>query len=434
MPSQTSIWNHIDELTRHDVFPSTEAGKGELVVVGTGIASIRQMTVEALDYIQRADKVFYATLDAVTETFIKHHAPSAEDLYQYYDTEKNRVTTYVQMAEVILSSVRKGKLTVAVFYGHPGVFVTPSHRAIYIARHEGYKAQMLPGVSAEDCLYADLGIDPASSGCSMYEASFLLNEPNRLDSRHHLIIWQVGCVGKEAMIFDNKEIYKLADYLEAEYGPDHPVIAYLAAIQPFHDSKMDKMTVQDLRDQDKVQNIPITAGTTLYVPPKKLPANPPAYKDMAIGYQLALTSAFRISHPDLDVVETYTQEEKSWCEELASWSPPKSYNANAAPPVLRRIAVKLALLHHRLHGNVALSDVANAITTAEPSLTDEEANLLRQFVGHLDFMFKKERPPQSVTTSIINNTIVPPIVTQLNIIRKDGSIMKGVKKPSLYVY
>lgn len=113
------------------------------------------------------------------------------------------------MAETILASVRKGNMTVAVFYGHPGVFVTPSHRAIYIARQEGYKAKMLPGVSAEDCLYADLDIDPASSGCSMYEASFLLLEPDRLDSRHHLIIWQVGCVGKEAMVFDNKELYKV---------------------------------------------------------------------------------------------------------------------------------------------------------------------------------------------------------------------------------
>jgi len=30
---------------------------------------------------------------------------------------------------------------------------------------------MLPGISAEDCLVADLGIDPASSGCQSYEAN-----------------------------------------------------------------------------------------------------------------------------------------------------------------------------------------------------------------------------------------------------------------------
>ncbi|KAK4626099.1 hypothetical protein CLAFUW4_04092 [Fulvia fulva] len=432
MPSQ-SIWSHIAELTRGGPVPKDVPHKGELVVVGTGIASLRQLTVEALDYIQRADVVFYATLDAVTEAFIKQHAKAAENLYQYYDTEKNRNATYTQMAETILASVRKGNMTVAVFYGHPGVFVTPSHRAIYIARQEGYKAKMLPGVSAEDCLYADLDIDPASSGCSMYEASFLLLEPDRLDSRHHLIIWQVGCVGKEAMVFDNKELYKLADYLEAEYGPKHPAIAYLAAIQPFNDSKMDHMTVEDLRDPEKVRSIPINAGTTLYVPPKKLPANPQAYKDIEIGYKLGLTSAFRISHPELDVAETYSEIEKGWCEELVSWTPPKSYIPNAATPALRRIAIKLALLHHRLHGSMSLEDIANAATAAEPSLTTDESDLLKQSVGFLDSMFNKERPPQSVTTSIVRS-VVPPIVTQLNIIRKDGTVMMGDGKPSIYVF
>lgn len=65
----------------------------------------------------------------------------------------------------MLQEVRLGKKVVGVFYGHPGVFVSPSHRAISIARFEGYEAKMLPAVSAEDSLYADLGIDPSRPGC-----------------------------------------------------------------------------------------------------------------------------------------------------------------------------------------------------------------------------------------------------------------------------
>jgi hypothetical protein len=35
---------------------------------------------------------------------------------------------------------------------------------------------MLPGISAEDCLFADLGIDPGIYGCQSYEATdFLAN-------------------------------------------------------------------------------------------------------------------------------------------------------------------------------------------------------------------------------------------------------------------
>ena len=65
----------------------------------------------------------------------------------------------------MLQEVRLGKVVVGVFYGHPGIFVAPSHRAISIARAEGYEAKMLPAVSAEDSLYADLGVDPSRCGC-----------------------------------------------------------------------------------------------------------------------------------------------------------------------------------------------------------------------------------------------------------------------------
>ncbi len=53
----------------------------------------------------------------------------------------------------ILSSVRKGLYVVGIFYGHPGIFVNPSRRALTIARQEGYQALMLPAVSSIDCLF-----------------------------------------------------------------------------------------------------------------------------------------------------------------------------------------------------------------------------------------------------------------------------------------
>ena len=53
------------------------------------------------------------------------------------------------MVDRILASVRDGRRTVAAFYGHPGVFAFATHESIRRARAEGYRARMLPGVSAE---------------------------------------------------------------------------------------------------------------------------------------------------------------------------------------------------------------------------------------------------------------------------------------------
>jgi uncharacterized protein YabN with tetrapyrrole methylase and pyrophosphatase domain len=104
--------------------------------------------------------------------------------------------------KVMLKDVRAGHDVLGIFYGHPGVFVSPTHRAIAIAREEGYKARMLPGISAEDCLFADLGIDPAINGCVTHEATELLMRDRALNPSVHNIIWQVGGVGVTTMVFD----------------------------------------------------------------------------------------------------------------------------------------------------------------------------------------------------------------------------------------
>lgn len=95
----------------------------------------------------------------------------------------------------MVQNVREGKVVVAVFYGHPGVFASPTHRAIALAKAEGFKAIMLPGVSAEDCLCADLGIDPATIGLLTYEATDLLIRNRVLVPSIPLVLWQVGVVG-----------------------------------------------------------------------------------------------------------------------------------------------------------------------------------------------------------------------------------------------
>jgi Tetrapyrrole (Corrin/Porphyrin) Methylases len=78
------------------------------------------------------------------------------------------------MVNRIIKYVKRDLRVCAVFYGHPGVFCTPSHESIRIARKLGYRATMLPAISAEDCLFADLGVDPGKHGCQSFEATDFL--------------------------------------------------------------------------------------------------------------------------------------------------------------------------------------------------------------------------------------------------------------------
>src|SRR5216683_1496595 len=109
--------------------------------------------------------------------------------------QPSRMYAYNATVEHILGCVRTGDKTVGAFYGHPGVFVYPSHEAIRRARSEGYSAKMLPGISAEDCLFADLGIDPAVCGCQTFEATDFLLHGRRIDPSSSVVLWQIGVVG-----------------------------------------------------------------------------------------------------------------------------------------------------------------------------------------------------------------------------------------------
>ncbi len=154
---------------------------------------------------------------------------AVESLQDLYGEGKERQDTYDQMVERILECVRSGLRTCAAFYGHPGVFVYPSHVAVRRARAEGFSAIMLPGISAEDCLFADLGIDPAAYGCQSYEATDYLFSQRRLEPSSALVLWQVGVVGSTTFTageYDRSLLPLLVAKLSETYPPHHRVFVY----------------------------------------------------------------------------------------------------------------------------------------------------------------------------------------------------------------
>lgn len=239
--------------------------QGSLVVVGTGI-QLGHTTIEAKAEIEAADKVLFLVTDPVTADWITRQNATAEPLNDLYDERKDRLTTYLEMVERILGHVRDGKQVCAVFYGHPGVFVLPSHEAIRRARLEGYRARMLPGVSAEDCLFCDLGIDPATPGCQSFEATDFLVHERSFDPQCHLVLWQIGVIGdigyKQQYGRDGLDV--LARRLVREYGEAHEVIVYEAARYAVCDARVTRTTIAQLSRST------ITPISTLYVGPRSL--------------------------------------------------------------------------------------------------------------------------------------------------------------------
>jgi uncharacterized protein YabN with tetrapyrrole methylase and pyrophosphatase domain len=240
--------------------------RGSLIAVGTGIRIAGQLTVEAIASMRQADRLLYIASDAISTIALERLNPSCSSLAVHYAEGTRRMVSYEKMIDQILENVRDGWRTCVAFYGHPGVFAYPTHEAIRRAREEGFEARMLPAISAEDCLFADLGVDPARYGCQSYEATdFLVSHP-MIDPSAAVILWQVGVVGEldfRPGLSSPRGLPMLISRLCEYYPSDHRMTVYEASLFPGTDPSVQSVPLHDLPEAR------LSSSSTLYIPPAR---------------------------------------------------------------------------------------------------------------------------------------------------------------------
>ncbi len=244
---------------------------GRLTIVGTGITAVSQMSTETLSYIKNADVVFYHATNGVTATQIRRLSRRAIDLYEYYGNGKERKVTYVQMAELMLRELRRGLSVVGVFHGHPGNFVLPARRALAIAAAEGYKTALIPAISAPDCLFADLRVDPGVFGCQILMASRVFATDTIIATSGHVVFLQVSAVGDKGFSFTGYNNGKLPEFfgrLMELYGPDQDAVYYMAAVFP---GTAPEVAVKQLHAYAAPEVQARIGAGMLYLPPRGVP-------------------------------------------------------------------------------------------------------------------------------------------------------------------
>lgn len=215
-------------------------------------------------YIEQADVVFVLVADGITEKWIEQMNADVRSLQPYYLEGKSRMITYREMVAAMLAEVTAGKKVVGAFYGHPGVFAWVPHNAIKQARELGYKAHMEPGISAEDCLYADLGIDPGTYGCQHFETSQFMFYKRNIDTAAYLVLWQVGVAGDRSLAkFSTDSAYRqlLLELLSEYYPADHQIILYEACCLPIQQPRIEHLPLSAL--PEAIMDL----KTTLIIPP-----------------------------------------------------------------------------------------------------------------------------------------------------------------------
>jgi uncharacterized protein YabN with tetrapyrrole methylase and pyrophosphatase domain len=243
----------------------TPTGTGSLTVVGTGIRAISDVTLQTRGTIAAADKVFSIVADPLTDCWIEQINPTAESLRPLYRAGRPRLDAYSDFVDCVMSYVRRGFRVCFAAYGHPGVLSQAPHAAVQQSRAEGFSAKMLPAISADGWVFANLGVDPGVGHQTLDATDFIFNR-RTIDPRCSALIFQVGLIG----LFDIKEgegswnpkgLPLLADLLLRFFPETHQVTLYEAAVYPVCESRIETVALANLRD------MPVALATSLYVPP-----------------------------------------------------------------------------------------------------------------------------------------------------------------------
>ena len=223
-----------------------------LAVVGLGISVPAHVTVAAQACIEQADEVLYLIPDPVAAQWIESVNERSRSLSGHYHAGQGRRETYDAIVSDVLTRLHAGGDVCFALYGHPGVFATPSHEAVSRARAAGFEARMLPGISAEDCLFADLGLDPGKTGCQSYDATDLLIHSRVIDPSAALVLWQPSIVGNFDYVPDGdlSRLPALAEYLARYYPPEHEIVCYVASPYPIFDPIVQTIPLAGLADAE----------------------------------------------------------------------------------------------------------------------------------------------------------------------------------------
>ena len=247
---------------------------------------------------------------------------------------------------------------------------------------------MLPGISAEDCLFADIGIDPSYPGLQTLEATDLLLRNRQLLTDVHVIIWQVGCVGDVGFRrkgYINQNFHHLISRLQSIYGDDYEIIHYVAAQYPVSQPLIEKIPLSQFLEPETAKKV--SGISTFYVPPKE-DRQIDVKMAVELGLSKSIEDAKKIPSMKDRKIDQYSPREMKALNALADWTVPVPYThtppSNMASYIGKLSYDTAALTAHK-------KDPKKHMETHELSST-EQAHVSSGHAGRIRMAMKTDAP------------------------------------------
>jgi precorrin-6B methylase 1 len=243
----------------------------DIFIIGLGIMNVDQLSREAIRAIGESNEVLYVDNGVGTQTFLEGLCPRVTSLFESsYEESGCRLGSYDQMAARVIASALEHPPVTFAMSGHPTVGAEAPFLIQALAKSLGLNVSVQPGISAMDCLFAELMIDPCQSGVQMFEATDLLLRKHSLIPEVPALIWQIGAVETRLHTTRRSKPRRFERFLRHVlqfYPSSHEAVAYFASQHPLMRSQILRFPLGNIGDHAAE----LHPGFTLYIPPRGQP-------------------------------------------------------------------------------------------------------------------------------------------------------------------
>jgi tetrapyrrole methylase family protein/MazG family protein len=160
---------------------------GRITVVGLGPGRWEHLTLEALETLEKAQRVFLRTEKHPMVEELRARGIAYNSFDRFYHEESTFEKVYARIAETLVREAEKGDLVYAV-PGNPAVAETSYYLLLDLAKQRGIEVKTIPGMSFLEIAYERLGIDPVK-GLQVLDG--LAIKGREVDTGKGIIITQV---------------------------------------------------------------------------------------------------------------------------------------------------------------------------------------------------------------------------------------------------
>lgn len=237
----------------------------KITIIGTGLRGERHLTLEAIEALSRAERVYHLVTGIEAVQTLSRFNPVVLPLFHFYQEGALDLEVYGQIASFLIAEGQQLDIVFAVM-GHPSIYVAPTHLLIENGPRWGVAVDVLAGISTIDSIILTLPRDIGSTGLQVLDSNRLVSYGLTPDPRVPLLLFQVGCFGSGYITrcrenADNR-LSRLVDALLVFYPEKHPVRLVEYGMGYPHTERNYVLYLRDLRHAGALVNY----NTTLLVP------------------------------------------------------------------------------------------------------------------------------------------------------------------------